>query len=357
MSDRTPAGEKGTADRIAADDGGYWVRLVTKQALRREDVCMGNCLDSQGYGQGTAGDEEMVSDAIWSLRKADGVSYLTVEVDVQYRRTSASIDQAEGPMKSQPAAWSIRQLRHLVAAFRVAGCEMTVPDNFALTDADGMTYRPDRAPDHLRLLYEEDVRREMEERAAASRRLARELEEYRRRVSEGGESPISRMYRQMLDRMVIGVDTQVVRESGRVLIEPRLSLRSMQPRMLVIDEVDNISGWGDRIYTNSVRSGIEVDRSGAAVAYHVEPLIGRARGVGEPPVGPTPSLQDRLLTGFAHPAVRPGPRAREPPPLGTPVTMDDVRRARRYRGSAIGAIMLGSSLMRGMLFGDRNRAA
>ena len=91
MSERTPATEKGTADRVEADDGGYWVRLVTKQALKREGECMQNCL-ARGYHSDTAGDEEMVSDGIWSLRKVDGVSYLTVEVDVRYDRTDGSID-------------------------------------------------------------------------------------------------------------------------------------------------------------------------------------------------------------------------------------------------------------------------
>ncbi|WP_375462953.1 hypothetical protein [uncultured Methylobacterium sp.] len=149
MSDRTPATDKGTADRIEADDGGYWVRLVTKQALRREGVCMGNCLDSRGYGQGLTGDERMVSDGFWSLRKADGLSYLLIEIDTHSAGTQAEVENAAGPQNSQPSAWSIRQLRQLVVAFRDAGATLSIPEKIALTGADGRTWRPDKAPQDL----------------------------------------------------------------------------------------------------------------------------------------------------------------------------------------------------------------
>ncbi|KZB99786.1 hypothetical protein AU375_04075 [Methylobacterium radiotolerans] len=152
MSERIPATDKGTADRIEADDGGYWVRLVTKQALKREGVCMGNCLDSQDYGEHLAGDEDMMADGLWSLRKVDGLSYLLVEVnDLCATDTrSARIENALGPKNSQPSGWSIRQLRHLVAAFRVAGSVMQVPESIALTGEDGRTWRPDKAPQALK---------------------------------------------------------------------------------------------------------------------------------------------------------------------------------------------------------------
>ncbi|MCJ2046336.1 hypothetical protein MKK58_17615 [Methylobacterium sp. J-078] len=153
MSERTPAGEKGTADRIEADDRAYWVRLVTKQALKREGVVMGNCLDSQGYGEHLVGNEDMVSDGFWSLRKADGLSYLLVEIDT-WSETRATIDGALGPKNSQPSGWSVRQLRHLVAAFRAAGATLRVPKSIALTDEDGLTWRPDKAPQALRAAVE-----------------------------------------------------------------------------------------------------------------------------------------------------------------------------------------------------------
>ena len=119
---------------------------MTKQALKREGVSMGNCLDSQDYGSEHAGDEDMVSDEFWSLRQANGVSYLLVEVDVSYGGDRASITEAKGPMNSDPSAWSCRQLRHLVAAFLGAGCALEVRDRFALTDGDepvlGAVYQP-----------------------------------------------------------------------------------------------------------------------------------------------------------------------------------------------------------------------
>lgn len=154
MSSRTPAGDKGTADRIEADDGGYWVRLVTKQALRREGVCMDNCLDSQGYGQDAAGDEEMVSDGFWSLRKADGLSYLLVEVVARDAALGVRLTNARGPRNSNPSGWSIRQLSQLVAAFRAAGAVLLVPEHIALTGEDGRTWRPDKAPAKLRRAHE-----------------------------------------------------------------------------------------------------------------------------------------------------------------------------------------------------------
>jgi hypothetical protein len=152
MSARTPAGEKGTADRIEADDGGFWVRLVSKQALRREGVCMDNCLDSQGHGQHTAGDEDMVSDGFWSLRKADGLRHMLVQVHAQ--RPYASIGNVAGPKNNQPSGWCCRQLRHLVAAFSEAGATLRVPKSIALTDKDGRTWRPDKAPQALRAAVE-----------------------------------------------------------------------------------------------------------------------------------------------------------------------------------------------------------
>lgn len=165
MSDRTPATDKGTADRIEADDGGYWVRLVTKQALKREGVCMGNCLDSGDYGSDHAGNEDMVSDGFWSLRKADGLSYLLVEIDTM-GEGNADIEEALGPKNSQPSGWSIRQLRHLVAAFRAAGATLRIPENIALTGEDGRTWRPDKAPQAVKDAIEAKRKAEADRRKA-----------------------------------------------------------------------------------------------------------------------------------------------------------------------------------------------
>ncbi|KQP94134.1 hypothetical protein ASF60_13600 [Methylobacterium sp. Leaf113] len=138
MSDRQPATDKGTADRVEADNGGYWVRLVTKQAMKREGVCMGNCLDSQSYGGEFAGNEEMVSTGFWLLRKVDGLSHMLVKV-VSHGMSDGHLTQAKGPKNNQPSAWSCRQLRHLVIAFRNAGATLRIRDGIALTGANGRT--------------------------------------------------------------------------------------------------------------------------------------------------------------------------------------------------------------------------
>ncbi len=173
MSYRTPATEKGTTDRIEADDGGYWVRLVTKQALRREGECMGNCL-ADGNSEHTAGEEDMVSDAIWSLRKACGTSYVTLRVDGY--DSSWGVDQLRGPKNSDPSKWSVRQLRHLRAAFQAVGVELKVRDAIALVGDDGMTHRPDAAPAELKKAAEERQARERAEREAAMARHREERE-------------------------------------------------------------------------------------------------------------------------------------------------------------------------------------
>lgn len=154
MSDRQPATDKGTADRVEADNGGYWVRLVTKQAMKREGVCMGNCLDSQGYGQGLAGEEEMVADGFWSLRKADGVSHFLIEVENYPKLGKAGVKTGRGPNNNQPSGWCVRQLRHLVAAFSEARCILRIPVTIALTGEDKRTWRPDKAPQDLKDAFE-----------------------------------------------------------------------------------------------------------------------------------------------------------------------------------------------------------
>lgn len=166
MSDRTPATEKGTADRIEADDGGYWVRLLTKQALVREGECMQNCL-ARGHWADTAGEEDLVSTAVWSLRKADGVSYMDVSVVPLHDDMLAS--NAEGPKNSQPSGWSCRQLRHLVAAFRDAGATLCIHKGTALTGEDGRTSRPDKAPQDVKDAYVARQQREADEGLEAAR--------------------------------------------------------------------------------------------------------------------------------------------------------------------------------------------
>lgn len=99
MSSRPPATDKGTTDRIEADHGDYWVRLVTKQALDREGLSMDNCVGKGDYDE-KVGEEEMLSKSIWSLRKASGISYVTLEIE-HYR--TFSVKSMRGQINHDPA--------------------------------------------------------------------------------------------------------------------------------------------------------------------------------------------------------------------------------------------------------------
>lgn len=92
---RTAAGERGTADRVEAGDGRYFVRLVTRQALDREGAAMRSCLGDGSY-DGEVGSESLGDDAIWSLRRAtDGVSIATLQVAV-WDAKRAAVTEARG---------------------------------------------------------------------------------------------------------------------------------------------------------------------------------------------------------------------------------------------------------------------
>ncbi|MGU3665627.1 hypothetical protein ACLBX9_15720 [Methylobacterium sp. A49B] len=137
---RQPAGDKGTADRIEADDGHAWVRLTTWQALDREGSCMGHCVGDGDYDT-AVGSEEMHDDAIWSLRRPDGVSVLTAEVEELW------VMSAKGPRNSKVGRFEAMQVAHLVAAFKVAGHALRVSEDTEITLlADGRTFRDDRLP-------------------------------------------------------------------------------------------------------------------------------------------------------------------------------------------------------------------
>lgn len=158
-STREPAGDKGTADRIQADDGHAWVRLVTKQAMDREGACMGHCIGNGGYDE-YAGSEEMADDAIWSLRRPDGVSVLTAQV--RY----LELDYAKGPKNSDPGRFECLQVAHLVAGFKEAGHALKVDEDTGIVLLeDGRTFQVDRLPPDVVAARAEAARRLEEERA------------------------------------------------------------------------------------------------------------------------------------------------------------------------------------------------
>lgn len=337
MSDRTPATDKGTADRIEADDGGYWVRLVTKQALRREGECMGNCLNSMGYGSHSAGDEEMLSDGLWSLRQANGVSYLLVEVDVSYGRDRASVTEAKGPKNSDPSSWSCRQFRHLVEAFLDAGCVLQVRDHFALTGADGMTWRPDKAPDDLRAAYEERQRRAQEEADRQRQEMEARFESMRAARREGRVEGRGSGLFDTFGMISLSEAVERMRMVEPVRFTSETDWRPMRSRILVADEVDVDESWAGRVLTNVPRYGVVGGVEGQPAAYLVPPLTGAAGiDLGErpppPDADPAAAPHDRLRPGEPD-AEAQGARApagaANPPLPGRAVRHDGHRPGRR----------------------------
>lgn len=140
MAARTPAGEKGTDNRIAGDDGWYWVRIVTRAALKREGECQDHCIGDGDYDS-LSGAEDLTDDAIWSLRDEAGVSRLTAQVE------DCSVTRALGHLNHPVGKNAALQCRHLVSAFHEAGARLTFCHTTRIVLApDGQTYRRDRVP-------------------------------------------------------------------------------------------------------------------------------------------------------------------------------------------------------------------
>ncbi|MGN8096429.1 hypothetical protein [Methylobacterium sp. 22177] len=166
---RKPAGDKGTADRIEADDGHVWVRLVTKQALDREGSSMGHCVGGGGYDL-LAGSEDMADSAIWSLRRPDGISVLTVAVEAL--ASEHRLSYAKGPKNSPPGRFEAMQVAHLAAAFEDALHSFSVYEGTQIVlMEDGRSYREDRLPPEA-VAAREAVQRAR--RVALAERLARQ---------------------------------------------------------------------------------------------------------------------------------------------------------------------------------------
>lgn len=94
-----PAGLRGTTDHVDAGDGWLIVRLLTRQAMDREGAHMGHCLGDGSYDE-LAGDEDFTSNAIWSLRDPDGVSWATLDIHwhtVVWPRALATGPSARAP--------------------------------------------------------------------------------------------------------------------------------------------------------------------------------------------------------------------------------------------------------------------
>ncbi|SFU92813.1 hypothetical protein SAMN02799631_03190 [Methylobacterium sp. 174MFSha1.1] len=172
-----PAGERGTADRVEADEGMYWVRLVTWQALDREGAAMRHCVGDGDY-DALVGGEDLADNSIWSLRRADGFSVLTVRVRCHV------LDYARGYSNHGPGKGAAMQVQHLAAAFAAAGHRFGVDEDtgIVLLD-DGRSFRRDRLPPEIVAAREEVDRAHRE-----MRRLMREAREEARMLPLRGEA-------------------------------------------------------------------------------------------------------------------------------------------------------------------------
>ncbi len=164
---RTLPGDKGTADRIEADDGAYWVRLVTRQALDREGAWMDHCVGDGAY-DGLAGSEDLTDDTIWSLRDAEGTPRLTAEV------IATRLVFAKGYRNHKPGKGAALQVRHLVAAFAAAGAKLAVmPVSDIVLAPDGRTFRSDRVPADVQAALDAVERERQAERERRAQEAAR----------------------------------------------------------------------------------------------------------------------------------------------------------------------------------------
>jgi len=235
--DRAPAGLAGTVDHVDAGDGWLIVRLMTRQALRREGEHMGHCLADGNYDE-LRGEEEMTGNAIWSLRDPAGMSRATL--DVRHRR----VVMAKGKGNSDVGGKAARRLRALVAAFRAAGADLDFAGETGLVVApNGYVCREDQAPpeviEAVRAKHRAAVEaaREPREAMQASRRWhsrpLRAIVTYpdgtSHEIELGDVSPDvqAAMRREVCD-LTIGVDAVQIETSERAdrpLIVPSLSGR------------------------------------------------------------------------------------------------------------------------------------
>jgi len=169
---RPIAGDVGTADRIEADDGHYWVRLATAGAIRAEGFVMRNCL-TQGFYVRCALSEGPLENGLWSLRTRTGASVALAEFAAEW--DEMRLIQFLGPINAMASALAYRQLLYLAGFFSSEGRSLAISNKLAepVVVAEGKTYRWDRAPRAHRLADHKarmTARREVGVRRAAHRR-------------------------------------------------------------------------------------------------------------------------------------------------------------------------------------------
>ncbi len=195
-----PAGLAGTVDHLDAGDGWLLVRLMTRQAMRREGRHMDHCLADGTYDE-FAGEEELTGNAVWSLRDPDGVSWATL--DVRWH----TVVMAKGPGNRTVRRSAARRLGALVAAFRAADHDLGFSgETGLLVTAEGEVMREDQAPAAIRA----EVR--------AWRRAA--IDAARVQVRPVTPEDYVRHIQRFRLQAFMGIDTQEIRED-----DPHVALR------------------------------------------------------------------------------------------------------------------------------------
>lgn len=245
-----PAGLTGTVDHIDAGDGWRLVRLLTKQALLREGLHMAHCVGDGDY-EHLAGDEDLTSDSIWSLRDPDGVSRATLDVRAGTggRR---HVVMAKGPGNRGIRRSDVRRLQALVVSFRAADVPLDFMGETGLVMADdGRVMRHDQAP--------AAVRDEARVRHAASMHPSRErLPECETRLSLQTFDP---------DEATCAVDAFVAAESTR---DTTPVPHTMLPQNLKKGDVYKLDGY--EVTDVVVTTGREILSEG--VDYTVDDALG-----------------------------------------------------------------------------------
>lgn len=122
-----PVEPVGEGERLELDDGWYWTRLATMDALRQESRRLGHCV---GYGAYAHYIGDPCPVGIWSLRRGND-SYATVEISHSLRNPSAfGILQAKGPRNRYLPEKHRRRLKTLRDAYDVE------PNTESLTRAE-----------------------------------------------------------------------------------------------------------------------------------------------------------------------------------------------------------------------------
>lgn len=176
---RPIAGDVGTDNRIDCDDGHYWVRLATREAIRAEGFAMRNCL-ARGFYVRCAFSAGPLESGLWSLRNPSGGSVALAELSAEY--DDMCLVQFRGPQNAMASAFAYRQLHDLAGFF--AGEGRTLSFKYRLSEpalvANGRTFRWDRVPkDHRLPDHEErlEARRRAHEEAKRRREAADRMRE------------------------------------------------------------------------------------------------------------------------------------------------------------------------------------